>query len=140
MKRRALLALSLLALTGQSLAAKDIAQASDFLEHLHPGTSNTPLTHHDLIMGDSYHLYFTFNSSQPPAQYRQWTEERLRRELLPVLDRYACADTLAASPGDDMRWPEYRRKGGNLVAHVESLEDVDYAVDVIAPGRPDICR
>ncbi|AOZ51226.1 hypothetical protein [Chromobacterium vaccinii] len=137
---RALLAAGLLTLAGSCLAAKDIVQASDFLDYLHPGAADAPLTYHDLIMADGYHLYFTFNDDQPASRYQAWPLERLRRELLPELDRYACADTLAARPGDDMRWPEYRRKGGSLVVHVESLQDVDYSVVVVAPGRAGLCR
>ncbi|MEN2427341.1 hypothetical protein AA0N74_14915 [Chromobacterium vaccinii] len=64
---RALLAAGLLTLAGSCLAAKDIVQASDFLDYLYPGTSDAPLTYHDLIMTDGYHLYFTFNSDQPAS-------------------------------------------------------------------------
>ncbi|MBR8333082.1 hypothetical protein KDW69_15665 [Burkholderia ambifaria] len=104
-----------------------------------PGAGG-PVGYHDLIMGNNYHMYFTFRSDVPSASYRRWTDDKLRREFLPKLDRYACSDTLTAAPGDDLAWPEYRRKGGNVVVHIRSLADLDYSMDVSFPGHQDLCQ
>jgi len=137
MKTKQLLAAMSLLMTHAAFAGQSLNSASDFLGYLYPDRQKVqPVVYHDMIMGDQYHLYFTFTENAAP-DYKKWTAQRIKKEVIPAFDQYACMDRQTARPGDAMRWPEFRRKGGAMVIHLSDW--TDFAVDVEAPAKPLKC-
>lgn len=114
--------------------------ASAFVESLYQSAAQRDaISYYDVMLGDQYHMYFSFRSDSA-LERRQWTIERFKREVLPLLEEYACDSTSKARPGDTPDWTEFRRAGGGLVIHVADFTDSAFEIRVSARPKSEECR
>lgn len=129
----------LVALVNSSNAAPP-ASAAAFIKslYLEPAERNA-ISYYEVQLGNLFHLYFSFRSDSPLERW-QWTAERFKREVLPLLEEYACESTSKARPGDTPDWTEFRRAGGGLVIHVADFTDSAFQISVSASPKSQMCR
>ena len=124
----------LLALVNSAYAAPPTT-AYSFVDSLYQDLSKRhAISYYDVLLGEQYHMYFSVVGNDV-NDYREWTEERVRRELLPILDQRACRSKSRARPGDTPDWEEFRKGGGALVVHLAHLSDPKFRVDVDVPAK-----
>jgi hypothetical protein len=129
----------LIALANPVHAAPPIP-ASAFVESLYEGAAQrNAISYYDVQLGNQFHMYFSFRSDSPLERW-QWTTERFKREVLPLLEEFACDSTSKARPGDTPDWTEFRRAGGGLVIHVADFTDSAFEIRVSARPKSEGCR